>query len=122
MTSALSRRIRLGSRSGLVLVGIAFLVWGCVYRSAVTDRVLLDQLGLLQTGIATRSVIEARLGPPEQTYEARSISAYRLIEVDGILVSRAPARRQTHYWLMLQYGVDDVLVGRSLVRAPPPVQ
>lgn len=116
MTSALSRGIRLGSRSRLLLVAIAFLVWGCVHRSAVTDRALLDQLGLLQTGTASRSVIEARLGPPEQTYEAGSISAYGLTQVDGLLVSRAPARQEALYWLMLQYGVDDVLVGRSLVR------
>ncbi len=111
--------MRLEPRSGLLFVAIALLMSGCVYRSAVTDRAILDQLGLLQAGTATRSVIEARLGPPEQTYESGSISAYRLTQVDGLLVSRAPARKQAYYWLMLEYGVDDFLIRRSLVSAPP---
>lgn len=125
MGRGLARRAGYGSRKALCCAVVASLAWGCVYRAPIADPRLLDQLGLLEPGAVMRATIEARLGPPEQAFEGGSIGAYRLVNIDGLLVSHGPARPQAHsrahahYWLMLQYGLDGLLVRRSLVSAPP---
>ena len=81
---------RFGGRTALLCIGIASLAVACVQRGPVTDAALLDQLSLLDPGHVTRARVEARLGPPEQSFEAGTIGAYPVYRVQRHLVSRPP--------------------------------
>lgn len=106
-------------RRVIFCIGIASLAAGCVERRPVTDAALLDQLTLLDPGHVTRARVEARLGLPEQSFEAGTIGAYPVYRIQRHLVSRPPREEwRASYWLMVQYGLDEVLVRRSLVPIP----
>jgi hypothetical protein len=113
--------LQLGPWCGLFCaMWVSLVVSGCVYRVPVADTALLDQLSLLDPGLVTRATVEAQLGPPAQSFEGGEISAYPVQVYDRHLVSQPlHAEARPRYWLMVQYGVDDVLVRRSLVPVPP---
>lgn len=125
MDRGLLQRSGPGWRRAWACAAAASVAWGCVYRAPIEDPKALGQLGLLEPGAVTRARIEAQAGPPEQVFEGGAIQAYRLVNIHGFLLNHGPARRlahsreQAHFWLMLQFGPDGVLVRRTLVPAPP---
>ncbi len=80
-----------------------------------TDEALLAGLGYVRVGEVTRNEVEARLGPPQASYEGGRITSYMLTE-DRWQLRLASADRSPKFDLMLVYGDDGRLANRSLVR------
>jgi hypothetical protein len=102
-------------RLDLVLVACVALLTGCVTRGPVDDPGLLAKLGFLQPGGPTRTEVEARLGPPEHTYESGRIATYAVGEREGHLTTDLP-RNSTTYTLVIEYAPDGTIARRSLVQ------
>ena len=96
---------------------LLILLGGCATRGPLDDPATTRQLGFLQPGEVTRSEVEARLGPPDQTYEVGRLVTYTVAEKDGRL-STAFSLHGPIYTLVIEYAPDGKIVRRSLVRRP----
>jgi hypothetical protein len=86
-----------------------------VTRGPVDDPALIGKLGFLEPGAAARGEVEARLGPPEHTYESGRIATYTIGEREGHLTTSPPVYSTT-YTLVIEYAPDGTVARRSLVR------
>ena len=107
-------RLRRWVIAGVLLASLGLLA-GCVTRGPVDDPAIIAKLGFLQPGGANRTEVEARLGPPERTYEDGRVAIYSVAERDGRLSTTAPAWG-LRYTLVIEYAPDGTIVRRALVR------
>jgi len=96
----------------VVLGASVGLVAGCATRGPVDDPAIIAKLGVIRPGGANRAEVEARLGPPERTYESGRVAIYLVGERDGRLSTASDVPK---YTLVIEYAPDGAIVRRALV-------
>lgn len=98
-------------------------VLGCIFLAACATRGTepdtpqnAARLGFLGSPVA-RHEVEARLGRPSATYESGRVVSYLVYMHDGGLTTEGRLHAD-RFELMLEYGPDDRVVRRALVRVP----
>lgn len=101
-------------RRALAVIAMLTALTGCAApRGPIDDPAMTAKLGFIQAGASTRAEVEARLGPPKQTYEGGRVATYVVAERDGRLTT-GPSPGQV-YTLVIEYAADGIIARRSLV-------